>query len=103
MPVPERLKEEFIEDCSKLTTPALADKYGRAPSTVKEWRLQLYRAGELLWWPGIRRTTGKASSAEDTARSPASGLGRNVTPTVFPVAGERTSRRSPSPSHSPAQ
>lgn len=54
MPVPEGLKEQFIADCARLTTPALADRYGKAPSTVKEWRTELYRSGELLWWPGIR-------------------------------------------------
>ena len=37
-----------------MRTPDLAEKYDRAYSTIKEWRLDLYRRGDLLWWPGIR-------------------------------------------------
>jgi len=51
---PEELEEQFIQDCSQLGVYELAEKYDRALTTVKEWRLDLYRKGRLLWWPGIR-------------------------------------------------
>jgi len=51
---PEDITEQFIKDCATLTSPTLALKYGKAQSTVREWRLDLYRRGLLLWWPGIR-------------------------------------------------
>jgi len=51
---PESLEAQFIEDCARLTPASLAEKYGKSPSTIKEWRTDLFRRGKLLWWPGIR-------------------------------------------------
>lgn len=51
---PEDITEQFIDDCATLTSPVLALKYCRAQSTIREWRLELYQEGRLLWWPGIR-------------------------------------------------
>jgi len=50
---PER-EAEFIEDCERLTVASLSAKYERANSTIREWRIELFREGRLLWWPGIR-------------------------------------------------
>ena len=51
---PEDLEEQFIKECKYQPTDVLALNYGKAVSTVQDWRLQLYREGKLLWWPGIR-------------------------------------------------
>lgn len=51
---PRRLKTQFIKDSATLTSPELAEKYGRAESTMRDWRMDLFTRGELLWWPGIR-------------------------------------------------
>jgi len=60
---PEDVEAQFIADCSRLDIYELCDKYDRAPSTIKEWRLDCYRKGRLLWWPGIR--TGQCRSYDD--------------------------------------
>lgn len=51
---PESLEAQFIEDCARLTTAALTEKYGKSATTIRDWRLNLYRRGKLLWWPGIQ-------------------------------------------------
>lgn len=51
---PEDLETQFIEDCRTLDIHELCERYDRAPSTIKEWRISLYHDGKLLWWPGIR-------------------------------------------------
>lgn len=51
---PEGIEAHFIKDCAAMTSPTLSIKYGKAQSTIREWRLDLYRRGRLLWWPGIR-------------------------------------------------
>lgn len=51
---PEEMEQEFIDDCARLGVGTLMVKYNRARSTIKEWRLDLFRQGKLLWWPGIR-------------------------------------------------
>lgn len=49
----EELEEQFISDCSCMTTYNLAQKYGRSESRIKEWRIGLWHEEKLLWWPGI--------------------------------------------------
>jgi len=51
---PTELEEQFITDCALMDTSDLCEKYDRAPSTIKEWRMNLFHAGRLLWWPGIQ-------------------------------------------------
>ncbi len=60
---PEDTEAQFIADCSKLDIYELCDKYDRAPTTIKDWRTDLYRRGRLLWWPGIRK--GQCRSYDD--------------------------------------
>jgi hypothetical protein len=61
---PSELVEQFIEDSATMVTPELMLKYGRSASTVKEWRLDLFHRGLLLWWPGIRVHTSEAETEE---------------------------------------
>lgn len=51
---PEDIEDQFIADCRKLTTIELCEKYDRAPSTIREWRIGLYHKKKLRWWPGIQ-------------------------------------------------
>jgi len=51
---PEEVEEEFIADCRVLPVTDLCDKYGKARSTIMEWRTSLYRDRKLFWYPGIR-------------------------------------------------
>ena len=43
---PHSLRERFVQDTFRLTTSELARRYDRAPSTIREWRIQLQREGE---------------------------------------------------------
>ena len=50
---PNNLERAFVADSEVLTVSELCQKYDRAPSTIKDWRLRLYEENKLLWWPGI--------------------------------------------------
>jgi len=50
---PEDREDEFIADAAVLSIHDLGAKYNRAPSTMREWRVDLYRRNKLLWYPGI--------------------------------------------------
>jgi hypothetical protein len=54
---PDDLEDQFIADCKRLATYELCEKYDRAPSTIKEWRVGLYHQKRLRWWPGIQLGT----------------------------------------------
>lgn len=51
---PKKWRAQFSQDAQTMTVRQLAEKYDRAWSTIKDWRVELYHAGELLWYPGIQ-------------------------------------------------
>jgi len=54
MAIPGELVHDFLKDAETLETPQLSEKYGMSHTTVKEWRLQLWREGKLEYWPNMR-------------------------------------------------